>query len=70
MVVESADAEMYLATPLEGYRIARFGTDVRMFRPDGTICQEHNCLTINMASLAMWEVRENAYAVANAGGHL
>lgn len=70
MTPKHADSTHYLAGPLEGFKIERHGVRVTVTRPDGSISRCDECLTEEMARIAVWQIREEAYNAADAGGHL
>lgn len=64
------DAAHYLAGPLEGYLLTRHGCVVTLYRPDGSISRQDTALTEDLARVALWQIRQEAYEAADAGGHL
>lgn len=66
----NADSTWYFAGKLEGYRLERFGERVVGTRPDGSTWWESTELTKEMARISFHQIHEDAYKVADGGGHL
>ncbi len=66
----TADHTRYFSGSLEGYKLERFGARVVGTRPDGSTWWDNTELTEGMAQISFWQIPEEAYRVADRGGHL